>query len=58
MRKSSKGGKKRVARRSKAELSRSRGHIPTKVLETYLAGMPRRMNSLARLIKQRRAAGE
>lgn len=41
-----------------AKLSRERGHIPTRVLEGYLAAMPRHMNSLARLIKQRRAAGE
>lgn len=43
----------------KAEaLAKSRGHIPTRVLEEYLAKMPRHMHSLATLIKQRRAAGE
>lgn len=47
-------------RRSKRgeELSKSRGHIPVKVLESHLAKMPRHMNELARLIKQRRASGE
>jgi hypothetical protein len=39
-------------------LARERGHIPTKVLETYLAKMPRHMHELAALIKRRRAAGE
>jgi hypothetical protein len=43
---------------TKAELSRTRGHIPTNVLEGYLAAMPRHMHSLARLIKQRKASGE
>jgi hypothetical protein len=39
-------------------LSRERDHIPTRVLESYLAKMPRHMQELANLIKRRRAAGE
>jgi len=48
---------KRYKHRGEA-LSKERGHIPTRVLEGYLAKMPRHTQDLARIIKQRRAAGE
>jgi hypothetical protein len=49
---------KKVWNMTKAELSRSRGHMPVELLKTYLAAMPRHQLEMAKLIKRRQAAGE
>lgn len=50
---------RRHKRSKRAEaLSKSRNHIPVRLLEERLAKMPRHMHELARLIKQRKDAGE
>jgi len=43
---------------SKAELSKSRGHKPVAVLESFHAKMIRNIDKLGNLIERRKASGE
>jgi hypothetical protein len=62
MAKAKKKGKKKPTAKpwnmTKAQLSRSRGHMPVTLLKKYLAAMPRHQLEMAQLIKSRQEAGE